>query len=982
MAREWCGNILKLLLSSAFLCSWLAGKPALTVPATPLAFEPNVGQADRHAKFLAHTPNGMLWLTEQGAVLGLAGAKVNSSVEMQFEGASAMARIEGEDQRPGISNYFTGKDRRNWHTDVPQFGKVRYIGVYPGVDVVFYGNPSNLEYDFVLSPGADPSRIRLAFPGTSKLLAESDGSLAIQGGQVQFRNLPPLISQDGKRVAGHWKILGENRAGFEIDRFDRSKPMVIDPVMTYATYLGGATPDGPSLTPLASIAGVAVDAQGNIIASGGTNELNFPVAGALYASIPKENGDYGFVTKINPFVSGAASVVFSTYFNIGMQVRGGAVNAVASDRNGNVYLTGNTGDSLPLQNPLPNLSALPSTGCPATINGQPTPNGPCTHGFITEISPTGNKLLFSSYLGGTVHDEGYALTVDSAGNIYIAGETNSFDFPLAGNFVQSGPGGARSGFVSVISPSYSLTFSTYFSSSGSADQVNAIAVDSSGRIFIAGTAGAPGLPSAGGFQPNYPGGANQPQAGFAAILKPSAQPVLLYSTYLGGSDFDSEANAVATDGKGNIFVAGSAQATDFPVTASAVRGPGGGINPKAFVTKLNPSAQGTAQLAYSTILGGADVDIATGIAVDPAGRILVAGYTSSPGFQITANALQPDFVGVIGSGQFPSNLGFLAQIDPTLSGANSLLYSSFVGGTSGSGLNALTLDATGKIAIVGGGSTSGAPVMSAYQANALGSSDAYLARFDMSQTGPIVNSVQNAASLSADPNGSISPGMIVTLKGTGLGPAAATNGFIDPTSGKVSTSAAGVQVLIDSVPCPLLYLSATQINAIAPYELATKRNQFVQVQVVYNQVPGNVLYKIVNLTNPGIFSFDDGSGQGAILNQDGTVNGPSNAAARGTFIQIFATGEGQTVPPGVDGAIANEPLGSIPSPAAAVSLTIGGVAVPASAVTYAGTLPGGVAGALQINAMIPANAPVGSAIPIVLTIGNNSSSKKLTLAIQ
>jgi uncharacterized protein (TIGR03437 family) len=189
-------------------------------------------------------------------------------------------------------------------------------------------------------------------------------------------------------------------------------------------------------------------------------------------------------------------------------------------------------------------------------------------------------------------------------------------------------------------------------------------------------------------------------------------------------------------------------------------------------------------------------------------------------------------------------------------------------------------------------------------------------------------------------------------------------------------------VLINNTPCPLLYISATQINAVAPYELTTQQGNFVTVEVIYNGVGGNVIYAFINATNPGIFSFDDGSGQGAILNQDGTVNGPSNAAARGTLIQIFATGEGQTVPPGVDGAIANEPVASIPHPAAAVSLTVGGVAVPASAITYAGTLPGGVAGALQINAMIPANAPTGAAVPIVLTIGKASSPKSLTVAIQ
>jgi hypothetical protein len=180
MTRACSREIGCLFLSSALLCFSLAAKPAATLPVTPLAFEPNVGQAAHDARYLAHTPNGMLWLTEKGAILGVACAKANSYVEMRFEGASPTPRILAEDKRPGISNYFIGKDRSNWHTDVPQFGKVHYRDVYPGIDVVFYGNPSKLEYDFVLSPGADPSRIRLTFPGANKLHADSDGSLAIE----------------------------------------------------------------------------------------------------------------------------------------------------------------------------------------------------------------------------------------------------------------------------------------------------------------------------------------------------------------------------------------------------------------------------------------------------------------------------------------------------------------------------------------------------------------------------------------------------------------------------------------------------------------------------------------------------------------------------------------------------------------------------------------------------------------------------------
>ncbi len=964
----------KLLFVPALLaCTGFAASPTPQIPVTALAFELNVGQADAQVRYLAHASHGMLWLTEDGVVLGV-GGKPQSVVHLRFENATTTPHIEAQDQRTGISNYFIGNDRRNWHTGVPQYGKVRYHDVYPGIDVVFYGNPSNLEYDFVLRPGADPARIRLAFDGASKLTTDPDGGLVFETGGAGIRNLPPVIRQDGKRVGGHWAVLGKNRAGFVVDRFDRSKPLIIDPVLTYATLAGGVYRD--------VITGVAIDGQGNIIAGGITNSPDFPLARPFDSVLEDRSGGsvYAFILKINPSAAGPASLVYSTFFaSAGILDEGSTLYMITADRSGNAYFTGSAGDNLPVVHALPGQGTYNSNQ-QCLIQGQYTY---CDHGFVAELNPAGNQLLFCSYLGGSNDDQGQAIAVDAAGNIYVGGVTQSSDFPLSGNFVQGSlQGSGTNGFVSVISPSHTLTYSTFFSSGGIQDGVYAIAVDSSGRIFLAGAAGASALPFANGFQPTYPGGANHPYAAFAAILNPSLPQPLLYSTYLGGSDHESSANAVATDGAGNIYVVGQTQATDFPVTATAVRGPGAGANPKAFVTKLNPAVQGKQQLVYSTILGGSFMDIAEAVAVGPTGRITVAGGTNSLNFELTSNAYQQAFV-ASETASGPTPLGFIAQIDPTQSGSASLLYSSFLGSPN-SVLYSVALDSTGNIVVVGGQATGGAPLTpSAFQsAYAGGNSDGYIARFDMSQTGPVITSVENGASLSADKNGTISPGMIVTVKGTALGPSVATAGSIDPTSGKVSTNVAGVEVLIDNTPCPLLYISAAQVNVVAPYELAAKVGQPVAVQVIYNQASASVLYRIVSATNPGIISFDDGSGQGAILNQDGTVNGPSNAAARGSVVEIFATGEGQTVPPGVDGAIANEPVASIPKPVAAVSLMIGGVAVPAASITYAGTLPGGVAGALQIDAMIPANAPTGSAIPIVLTIGATSSPSTLTMAVQ
>lgn len=957
---------------------WLLSTPALyaaqatQIPVTPIAFEPNAGQADAQVKFLAHLPQAMLWMTDREVVLG--------QMRLQFRGGDTNPKIEPEEPVPGISNYFIGNDRSQWRTDIRHFSKVRYRDVYPGIDVVFYGNPGKLEYDFVLRAGADPSRIRLAFEGIESLKTE-DGALVVKTGDAEIRNLPPVILQDGKKVGGRWVVRGKKEAAFVVDAYNRTRPLIIDPVMTYGSFLGGNLEEG--------VTGIAIDAQGNILVCGfSTANGDFPTQNALYPVYgpPNSTANISFVAKFNPAASGTASLVYSTFFATGSTlVRGSDAHGVATDQSGNAYLVGVSYDNLPLVNPLPGQSTyLNDNECGAIVNGSPGV-GPCGHGFVAEISPAGNQLLFCSYLGGSDGDKAYAVTVDRAGNIYVAGYTHSPDFPIAGYAVQSQfkgiLGAIADAFVTRITPGRTIDFSTYFGS-GHGDTAYGIAVDSGGNIYVCGESEGAGLPvTTGAFQHSYPGDSSEPLAGFVAIVNPAVQASLVYSTYLSGTDDNTILNAVATDGAGNVYVAGTSAADDFPVTASAIRGPTTADNPKAVAVKLNPSAQGSAQLVYSTIVGGGFTEAGNGIAVGPSGLVTVVGTTASPNFPTTANAFQPYYAGYPDANGNPDSVGFLSQLDMTQSGLASLVYSTFVGGTQGSALTAVALDATGKILAVGGAmSDSGAPITSsAYQTKYAGGDDAYVARFDLSQTGALTNIVENGASLSADIIGELSPGLIFTLKGTGMGPTIATGGTIDPTTLGVSTSAGGVQVLVNNTPCPLLYLSATQINAIAPYEIASLVNQYVSVQVIYNGVPGNLSYMRVSATEPGIFSFDDGSGQGAILNQDSSINGMNNPAARGSVVQIFATGEGQTVPPGVDGAIANEPLGQIPAPAAKLSLTIGGM--PAT-LTYAGTLPGGVAGALQIDATVPANAPTGAAVPVVLTVGANSSPNSLTMAVK
>src|SRR5579872_2849872 len=325
------------------MMSWaVAATPKISLP---LSFEPNIGQTDSRVKYLARNQNATLWLTSEGPVLGIQHKSQLAVVKVRFQGASRAPRIDAEDRRGGVTNYFIGNDPSKWRTDVPQFGKVRYHDLYPGIDVVFYGNPDQLEYDFVLRPGADPSRIRLAFDGPSHLTRNADGDLILGAGETEFKFHKPVIRQGDRIIDGRYVLRGKRGAAFEVDTYDRTAPLVIDPVLTYASLLGGSIGD--------QAAGIAMDKQGNIYLVGETSSVNFPTKNGFLNTIgfTTNNPFHAFLTKFNPSASGGASVVYSTlYGSDGID----AAAAVAVDSSGNVVITGNSGSfsqGLPQVNP-------------------------------------------------------------------------------------------------------------------------------------------------------------------------------------------------------------------------------------------------------------------------------------------------------------------------------------------------------------------------------------------------------------------------------------------------------------------------------------------------------------------------------------------------------------------------------------------------------------------------------------------------------
>jgi len=585
---------------------------------------------------------------------------------MSLAGSNPAPVISATDEFAGKSNYFIGNDPKKWQIGVPTFAKVRYQNVYPGVDLIYYGNQGQLEHDFVVAPGGDPKSITMSFQGVVRLRIDTQGCLVLDLHDGQVRLLRPNIYQEAdgvrKEIAGEYAIKGAHEAGFQLGPYDSRKPLVVDPVLSYSTYLGGSGSDtgiglavdssgsayvtgitssanfpttngsvlvgtgnafvaklntaGSSLVystyfggtaPSTTGGSIAVDSTGFAYVAGATSAADFPVTpGAFQTTFPGFTS--GFVTKLDP----GGVPVYSTF--LGQVNTNAAYPAIAVDSHGNAYITGST-DS----------ASYPTT----TGAFQPLFGGGHPSAFVTKLDPTGFSLLYSTYLGGTGGSLGFGIAVDSSNYAYVTGRGGA-NFPTTPGTFEITSGGA--GFVTKLDPTgSSLVYSTYVGG----DAAYAIAVDSLGSAYVTGYTTSASLPTTpGAFQPLIAG----PQNGFVTKLN-SAGTALDYSTYLGGSGGNDGGAAIAVDSSGSAYVTGNTNSTNFPTTAGAFQSTIGGPQ-NAFMAQLN--AGGTA-LVYSTFLGGSGYDRGNAIAVDPAGSAYLTGYTSSPNFPTTSGAFQTAF---------------------------------------------------------------------------------------------------------------------------------------------------------------------------------------------------------------------------------------------------------------------------------------------------------------------------------------------------
>jgi uncharacterized protein (TIGR03437 family) len=670
----------------------------------PLSFEANQGQADSQVEFLSHGDGYGLFLAPTGVALelrndagvGVKGESKNvassvTTLRMKFVGANPDPRMTGLDKLTARTNYFIGADSQRWRTNIANYARVKYRDVYPGVDLVYYGDQRSLEYDLIVAPGANPESVKLAFDGAEKLEIDGQGDLVLRLPGGELRQRKPVIYQEiagvRRTVSGRYARRGKNQIGFQVGRYDRRRPLIIDPTLGYSTFLGGGDSDEGFA--------IAVDAAGNAYVTGRTfSARGFPAKNAFQSA---GQGSFdAFVTKFDASKTGADSLVYSTFLGGGDSDEG---FGVAVDAAGNAYVTGRT---------------FSAQGFPTVNAFQPAGNG-SFDAFVTKLNAAGNALLYSTFLGGGDSDEGFGVAVDAAGNAYVTGRTLSAQgFPVKNAFQSAGNGGFDV-FVSKLDPSKggadSLVYSTFLGG-GDSDEGFGVAVDAAGNAHVTGrTLSAQGFPVKNAFQ----SAGNGSFDAFVTKLN-AAGNGLLYSTFLGGGDSD-EGYAIAVDAAGAAYVTGrTLSAQGFPVKNAFQAAGNGGFD--VFVTKLDPSKAGPDSLVYSTFLGGGDDEVGCGIAVDTVGNAYVTGRTlSARGFPVK-NAVQSE-----GQGSFD------VFVTKFVAAGNALAYSTFLGGGDTDEGFGVVVDANDNAYVTGRTfSAQGFPTKNAFQSAGQGSFDAFMAK--------------------------------------------------------------------------------------------------------------------------------------------------------------------------------------------------------------------------------------------------------------
>ncbi|MFC1475686.1 SBBP repeat-containing protein [Candidatus Zixiibacteriota bacterium] len=674
----------------------------------PLVFTENRGQWDSQVLFRTNTGGATMWFSRDGAYYhfvrriphaGLtSGRQMSTSapnvimaqrdrfgdkpdsveqlaIKVSLVGANPEPTVVGEEITGYKCNYFLSNDPSAWRTDVANYRTIRFMEIYPGIDLKYYGHGRQMEYDFIISPGADFSQIRISYDGCKSLTVNEHGELVVETEWGPVVEQKPVIYQldRGRQIPldGAFVVAADHSFGFTLDeKYDPRLPLVIDPVLIYGTYLGGDNADHGYA--------VAIDGSNNAYITGSTYSVNFPTVGQV--QVDQLDGDV-FVTKLSDT---GDSLIYSTYL-------GGADDewsaAIAVDGEGYAYITGSTGSvDFPTQDPY--QTEADSAGIDV---------------FIAKLNAVGDRLVYSTYLGGDSTDEGHSIALDGEGNAYVTGFTGSGNFPTQGPYQTDQPG--TDAFVTKINAvGDGLGYSTYLGGDAE-DAGTAIAVDSSGRAYLTGWTYSSDFPALNHYQTDQPSGDV-----FVTRLN-SAGNGLEYSSYLGGQNFD-DGYAIALDDDNNVYVTGITWSDDFPTHDSSPPLQTDQPSEDAFVAKLNDSG-----LVYSTYLGGDSYDWGYGITVDSEGHAYVVGRTNSGDFP-THDPLLMD--------QWGSD-GFVAELNDS---GNGLVFSTYLGGNGEDECRGVALDDRGDVYVTGMTASGDFPLVNSYQM-ILSGNEAFVVKIDI-----------------------------------------------------------------------------------------------------------------------------------------------------------------------------------------------------------------------------------------------------------
>jgi hypothetical protein len=742
----------------------------------------------------------------------MSNSSVVSVLRMRLQGANASTEISGLDDLPTRSSYFMGNDRTRWKTGVRTYARVQYKEVYPGIDLIFYGNQQKLEYDFVVKPGSDPQCIALSVEGASDVRIGQNGDLHLKtiAGDVEFKK--PVVYQEygssRQEIAAGYRLENDSIVKFALGEFNHSQPLIVDPAVDYSTYLGGSGDD--------SGWGIAVDANGNTFVAGNTMSTDFPTTSDAINPTPQAPTSNGaiYVAEIDPT---GTSLLYSTYIS-GNGGETATELALDSANPPNVFITGVTYSS-----------NFPTTANAYLANFTPSSGGTA---FVTKFNPaiTGlGALEYSTYLGGSSSDFSDDIVVDAAGNMYVTGTTSSTNFPVTAGAFQSAnrSTSGSNAFVTRLDPTKSgvasLIYSTYLGGSGN-DAGIAIAVDSAANAYVATSATSSDYPTtATAFMQTPPVNPIPYYAGAVTRLDTSltGSASLIYSSYLGGTIEDGVDDIVL--GPNNLaYTTGWTYSSDFPVTVGAYRTtPPSNIGNQytATLTVFDTSQSGTNSLIYSTFLGGNSIggccgEEGIGMAVDSGGNAYVTGETSSSSFPVTQGAFQTAMNGTCGN-------AFISELMPLGNGAADLVYSTFYGGSGPARCNTwdygynIALDSANSAYVTGTTYSTDLPVVpsNAFQTSLSGPSDAFVAKLSMT---PKVLPTPSISSLSTT---SGSAGTLVMVSGSNFGMNQGTS-----------------TVTFGGVAAPVVSWSSSSIVAQVPSNTIT---DVVQVSVKTNVGPSN-----------------------------------------------------------------------------------------------------------------------------------------------